>query len=298
MVNFRLLAIFALAYSVATAAHSEQEFFDSFESGDISATNEHNFRWAKNNGTSIVTNDFAVYNNGAIHDRIGSAQNWSPKHGQHSLRFRYPAGEMWVQQNFNLGSAYRDIWFRYWVRVPVNYTHGKTRPNNHKFFALWMDKYSIKGEGGSVYWNFWRDSDGGSSITVSSNRGNYSTTGSQIQRKKFIKVPEDRGRWMQVVFNIVASSSVDSSDGYIAFWRRWEGEREFTQMHEVTNVKLPTPSGSPNGFIKGYLMGWANGGYAADTEWLIDDFEVATHSLLNTSKFFAPNTPILQIDRP
>ena len=296
MLNLKLLIVFLLTYLFVAPANGEQVFFDSFESGDMSATNDHNFRWAKNNGTSVVTSKFAVYNNGPIHDRIGFSKNWTPKSGENSLRFLYPAGEMWVQQNFNLGAAYRDIWFRYWVRVPANFSHGKNRPNNHKFFALWMDKYSIQGEGGSVYWNFWRDSDGGSSMTVSSNRGNHSTTGSQIQRAKFIKVPEDRGRWMQVVFNVVASSSGSSPDGYIAFWRRWEGEREFTQIHEVTNVKLPIPPGGPDGWNKGYLMGWANGSYAKDTEWLIDDFEVATHSLLDVSIPNAPASPILNIE--
>ena len=279
-----------------TTANGEGIFKDSFESGDMSKTNEQDFRWAQNIGTSIVTNKFSVYSNGITHEPIASEQNWNPKHGQHSLRFSYHAGEPWIQQNFDLGAAYRNIWFRYWVRVPVNFNHGKSSPNNYKFFALWMDKYSGKGEGASVFWNFWRDSDGGSSITVSSNKGNHSISGSQIQRVKFIRVPEDRGRWMQVVFNVVASSSIGSSDGYISFWRRWEGEQEFTQIHEVSNAKLPIPSGGPEGWNKGYLMGWANGGYFADTEWLIDDFEVATHSLLDVSRSDAPTTLTLRVD--
>jgi hypothetical protein len=296
MAQLRHLTLLALVSLLASPASGESLIVDSFESGDMSATNQDGFNWGENNRTSVVTAEGVVYNNGRIDVAIPSGRDWEPKDGEHSLRFRYGAGQHWAEQRFNLGNGYEDIWLRYWVRVPINFEHGTGELSNNKFFSMWMDAYSSKGEGATVFWNFWRDSDGGSSITVAYNDGNYGPSGGQAQRKKFIRVPDDRGRWMEVVFNAKASTSADSLDGYIGFWRRWEGEQEFTQLHEVQGVNLATPAEVPNGWANGYLMGYANASYATDTEWLIDDFEVATHSLLSTSKLTAPNPPILKVE--
>lgn len=271
-----LAVVCLIAFS--TFSHSELVFYDSFESGDKSKTNDYGFNWLNGRNPSVITSRPSEHVNSTIQ-------------GKHSLAFKYHAGSDMSEQRFQLGRSYQEIWFRYWVRVPTNFKHGTASPSNNKFLALWMDKYSYKGEGGSAYWSFWRKSAEVSTITLALNEGNRSSSGRQRQSKRFIKVPEDRGRWMQVVFHVKASSSEGSSDGYLSFWRRWKDEREFTQFHEVTGVELATPDTIPNGWNKGYLMGWANAPYSSDTVWLIDDFEVATHSLLSASNPRLPNPP-------
>lgn len=280
----------------ASAASADQLFFDSFESGDMSASNADGFSWGANNRTSVVTSDTVVYDNGYVNITPNDDRDWTPIHGDHALRFRYPSGETMAEQRFDLGDGYESLWIRYWVRVPTNFSHGENNGNN-KFFAIWMDGYSANGSGATVFWNFWGDTEGGSSITVAYNEGDFAATGAQLQRTKFIQVPSDRGRWMQVVINVKAASSTNTSDGYIGFWRRWEKEDSFTQIHEVNNVNLQKPDQQPKGWKSGYLMGWANAPYEVQTEWLVDQFELSTNSLLTSTAENAPNPPnLIQVE--
>ena len=283
--------------SFGTLASGESIVFDSFESGDFSAQSAPGFKWSTNSAlTSIVTSTTELFRKSLINEPAPEGSQWEAKNGEHALRLLYPAGKHWTEQKFYLSEPQQEIWIQYWIRVPTNYAHTDVSSNNNKFFALWMDEYSGKGAGATVFWNTWRDdSDGGSKLAFSYNEGGYDRSSGQIRHVKFIEVPEDRGRWMQVLYNIRASSTADSSDGYVAFWRRWEGEQEFTRLQEVTDIKLMVPPGGPNGWSAGYLMGYANATYAEDTEWLIDDFVVATHSLLSHSNLDLPNSPILEV---
>jgi hypothetical protein len=293
---FRYLAISALALLCGNIVSAEPLFFDSFESGDMSGTNEDGFNWAPNNKTSVVTAERVVWNNGPITSNFSGDRDWTPKHGQHSLRFAYQPNAEWTEQKFNLGGSYPEVWLKYWIRVPFNYEHGSTSPNNHKFFSIYMDAYSGKGNGATVFWNFWRDPDGGSSITVAWNEGGQQPSGGQTQSTKFINVPEDRGRWMEVLFQVKASSSDGLSDGEIRFWRRWESDLAFKKIHEVTNANLQVPvtGNASNGWHQGYLMGWANAPYHELTEWLIDDFTISETPLNGSGA--RPKAPALSIE--
>jgi hypothetical protein len=292
-----LASIVASVLSFSSVVTSETIFEDSFESGSLTSANGVDFKWSNTKTSSVVSDVAQVYITEPVNMAIPAFSNWDTVDGKHSMRLFYPAGQSWTEQRFHIGQGYEEIWIRYWIRVPTNYEHTNIRPNNNKFFALWMDDYSGKGAGATVFWNTYRDqADGGSRLSFTYNEGNHGTSKSQSHLVKFIKVPEDRGRWMQVVYHVRASSTTDSSDGYVGFWRRWEGEQEFTRLQEVTDIKLIIPSGGPNGWGKGYLMGWANAAYAEDTEWLIDDLVVATHSLVSTSKSNSPNAPILYVE--
>jgi hypothetical protein len=99
------------------------------------------------------------------------------------------------------------------------------------------------------------------------------SSGGHKQSTPFISVPADRGRWMQLVFHIKASSSNTSDDGILEMWRRWEGG-SFKKLHEMTDAIMPVPIGGPNGWTAGYLMGNTHG-YFEDTEWLIDNFIIS-----------------------
>ncbi|MDO3722413.1 hypothetical protein QVZ43_11830 [Marinobacter sp. chi1] len=257
---------------------------DSFESGDLSATNADGFQWSSTNRTGVVTEDTLVYNKGPTNEVPSYNPDWTPKHGEHSLRFEYPPGKAWSEQRFKLGGAYRDIWFQYWVRVPVNYFHGQESPTNNKFFSLWMDGYSSKGEGPSIAWEFWGDQDGSSRIAFHYSAGGYTIMGTHQQMKPFISVPRDRGRWMEVTLHVKAASSSSANDGIIEFWRRWEDQSPSDRqlLHRTTNADIAAPPGGPNGWAAGYLMGWANAEYSEQTDWLIDYLTISTESLIGT----------------
>lgn len=284
------LVAFIMVFFLAGAVSSAPLFVDSFESGDMSATNEFGFDWGRNNKTSVVTVEAVVYNNGEKSVAIPSGRNWEPKHEKHSLRFRYGAGKNMTEQRFHLGSAHPEIWYKYWIRVPINYSHASGSPSNNKFFATWMDGYSKDGDGPTVYWNLLGNGESGSNIAVSHSTGGYTIAGGQMDSTPFISVPDDRGRWMEVVIHITASTS--TTEGLIEFWRRWESESTYTKIHEVEGANLPIPSGGPEGWNNGYIMGWANAPYSRDTEWLLDHFQVSTSPLLDIGSSLQPDRPM------
>ncbi|GAA0839883.1 hypothetical protein GCM10009113_04080 [Marinobacter szutsaonensis] len=270
----------ALTIWMSNSAVSAPIFKDSFETGDLQSTNSTGFFWQGSGGRTAVVTEAA-------------------KDGNYSLLFNYPAGEPWTEQRFSLGSSYPDLWVSFWIRVPQNFYHPATSPSNNKFFAIWMDDYSSKGDGPTAFWNIFSNGSGGSQIAYSYSEGSYQVGGPQSQFKEFIRVPDDRGRWMKVVIHVKASSTPGESDGVIELWRRWENESEFTKYHEDTNANLPIPSGGPDGWSVGYLMGWANAEYESETKWFLDEFVVSDSSLINgdvgSGSSVAPNPPELDV---
>ena len=281
-----LLAAATLATLLATSSQANILVVDSFETGDMSASNSSAFSWEKNNRTSVVSATEVTYSNGDTSIAKPSGRDWEPKDGKYSLRFRYPAGEPMAEQRFNFNKAHKELWFSYWIRVPINFTHPTTSPSNNKFFAVWMDGYSSQGDGPTVWWNLLSNGSGDSSIAYSFSEGSYNVAGPQTDFVPFINVPNDRGRWMKVVMHVKASSQPSQSDGVIELWRRWENESTFTKVHDTKTANLPVPSGGPDGWASGYVLGWANAEYSELTEWLVDEFTVSTTSLLTES----PNT--------
>lgn len=87
----------------------------------------------------------------------------------------------------------------------------------------------------------------------------------------FIDESRDQGRWMQIVWHIAESSTVSATDGVFEAWRRWEGEEAFTKFAEYNDWCISPSDSDGSVWQGGYLMGWANAGYVAQTDWLIDD---------------------------
>lgn len=276
-------AVLAVAGSTALSSGAANILADSFEAGNLSETSKGRFQWSTTNLSKVVkpkSSDLLT-------------------EGMHSLQMTFPAGTSWVEQRFTLGEAHPEIWFRFWMRVPDNYEHHyhKTAESNRKFFALWMDEYSQKGNGPTVLWEFWRNSAGnGSSLSFHYSEGGYRSAGGHQQQVPFIN-NTDRGRWMQVALQVKASSKPTVSDGEIRLWRRWADEATFTKLHERTNAKLPIPAGGPAGWRRGYLLGWANATYREETQWHFDEFMVSTTSLLDLSEnpTSPPSAPMLKV---
>lgn len=281
-------ALAAVALFSTAPIQAERVFLDSFESADMSATNSAGFNWDKNNRTSVITADAVVYSNGETNIAMPPGREWETKEGDHALRFRYPAGQTMSEQRFTLGQHYPDIWFAYWIRVPINFYHGA---QNNKFLSIWPGTYD---RAGTVTWQTRPNSSGGASIVYQDG----GVTGGETDFTPFISTPADRGRWMHVVARVKAASGPNTEDGVIQFFRRWENESTYTKIHEKLNADTWDDTSAEQGISQGYIMGWANDPYDSDTEWIIDEFSIHTTSPLDNvvSEGAPPNPPTLQLE--
>ena len=288
-------------------------FQDDFEGANMSAavvhdlpTNRNGFTWSTNNRTSVIRVDetgraTAVWRNGVISEPLNSS-NWRIRSGSHALRFLYRAYRStsnsddwhWSEQRFSLGTPMRDLWMRFWLRVPDNYIHEAVDPYNapnSKGLSIWPNQYDTVSSGEPTFiWGWWPTPGGSTEFTLGG-LASGGHAGDVYASEMGIRVPEDRGRWMQVVFHLRYNSSPGVPDGRAAMWRRWEGEGSFTLLAERT-INYEVPTAGNDGWTNGYLLGYANGGYAADTEFLMDDFTVSTSSLLVNEVTPKPPAPL------
>lgn len=280
---------------VTSSINAKEIFNDSFESADMSATNSDGFKWDKNNRTSVVIQDpsdgpVSLYMNKVTYDIYSSVmpdksvRDWSAKDKTYALRFRYPAGQKWSEQRYDLGGAYPDVWVSYWIRVPNNYYRGSGR--NNKWFNIQMapmDQYSDKTVS-RVEMQDWSNRAGGVKINIQFRNGSGGYTNSSSYNN-FI-TPADAGRWMHVIYHLKASATASSTDGLIRMYRRWKNEADYTLINELTNLNVGIGAGSVSagrlGWAAGYIMGYSNTSYANDTEWLLDSFVVSDTPLLTT----------------
>lgn len=279
---FLLICIVALNLN-AIPANAQVLIMDSFESIDMSATNAAGFSWGSMNRTSIVTQhpedgNIVVFNGSSIYNIVNDGRDWAAFDGDYSLRFRYPAGADWSEQRFDLGGAYPEIWISYWLRIPVNFSYGPGNARNNKFFSLWMDGYENNGEGSTI-WLGMEPNGLGATLGFTYSPGNLAGSVGYSQHKPFISIA-DRGKWVSVVIHVKAETSEGANDGILQTYLRWEDETAYTLFHEGLNLSLRIPPDGPPGFKRGYILGWANAAYEADTEWLVDSFTVSETSLL------------------
>lgn len=276
-----VLIVIVIASSLSANAADKYFFADGFESGSLVPANHLDFNWSGPNNTSVITHNpvpQVLWGTGKGNNFSG--KDWRARLGKHALRVVYPANQYWAEQRFSLGTGLNELWIKFDVRVPTNFSHenqGPGIPSNSKILYLWMDDYSYKGKGATVGWEYWRQSDGVSDLAVNIQSDNANRHTGHIQHFPFINAATDKGRWMSLIFYLKTSSTASSADGVVSLYRRWDGEDKYTRHHHVDNAILPAGLG---GFQFGYLMGWHNGYYAQDEDWLIDNFILAEENLL------------------
>lgn len=290
------IVLTAMISAVSCSASAADVFKDTFESGDLSATNEFGFKWYPNVRVSVVTESREVYSNNErsslskTNASLFPGLDWAPYSGQHSLLFAYPAGEPWSEQRFSLGTPMEDVWIRFWLRVPVNFSYGpKGSPN--KLFSLWSDGYSAKGDGSTVWLGFHRENTTDATVAITYSAGGYNTSKGYMQSAPFITT-NDRGRWMHLVMHFKTESRPGASDGQIQTYRKWKGDSAYEKLHDKNGLPIKVPSdGRTNGFKKGYILGWANAHYEENTEWLLDEFVVSDSSPFDDAIGQGPKSP-------
>src|SRR5690606_41770243 len=110
------LALIASLFPVLTFA--EVFMVENFESGDLVKSNNAGFKWQGPNNTSVTR---------------GISRPGSP--GDQALRFNYPAGQFMSEQRLDLGTAYRELWLRSWLKVRGNFEQPKNPANQNRVLA-------------------------------------------------------------------------------------------------------------------------------------------------------------------
>jgi hypothetical protein len=305
----------AVLTSASTLANSYY-FEDGFEGGDTYSTNPQGFSWGGGNSNSIFNSQGMLWkkdtgtNDPPLTSYSGaggwtwakdSNSDWTPRSGSglNFLNFIYGVNDNWAERRFDMGVGVPDIWVSYWIRVPHNYY----MPNNtecdaagvgDKYFVLWHDDYSGKGDGSTIIWGMQDGGNRNASFNMNhspgcfNNVGNKKATGECDTLPKpdkevisgYIKYPSDQGRWMHMVYHARDSSVNGVADGVIETWRRWQGDASYTKLISKQGVQLRSVVG---GWHAGYIMGDSGRHYCEQAEWLLDDFIVSDKSLLTTS---------------
>lgn len=262
------------------------EFQADLETGDFSQSNPAGFNWYSNVAFSVVRDDNTVTANssGLFDEPKGpfDGKQWESNPitgGSHAMRARYAAGREQTEIRFHMGSTVLDdVWFRWMLKVPINFVHTDEHLNNNKLCMFWMDDYSADGDGSTCGMEFRPNNNGGSNFYCKVSEGGGTLLGGDQGSTHFISSPADQGRWMVLAVHLVCESSPGASDGVMEVYRAWADEDNFTQTHHVTGQPIHKPDSGAQGFNRGYLMGYANEHYNEETEFLLDDFCISSAS--------------------
>lgn len=278
--------IFILLCLPLNTALAGDIFFDGFESGDKNGI--------VGDGTWAVSNNITI-----------STEN--PKTGSYAMILpfakRNSNGYSNTEQRFKLGGRRPEIWVKYDLFIPANYVHEKNvagkSSNNKAFLALWAGTYSPENREGPLLWTEFRpDGSGGSVLDLkvaSRINGIGQGVGGAGHSSNGIKAI-DKGHWMTVIIHAKNATEADwasrtggdpnvaytKGDGVYEIWKKnWKGvtDKLINVQNGAFYATQPNSTLPTRGFSDGYLLGWANAGFAEVTNFKIDNFTISTTPL-------------------
>lgn len=273
------------------AAVSYAAFYDNFESytpGDsLPGAGAGNYGWNTGGNPSTCT--------------VSTTQAQA---GTKSLKCHFVATSAapWysrAEQRFQFGAYLTEVWLEYWLYWPDNYVH-RTVPgysDNHKFLILWRDTYG-SGNGDFICdAEDWAGPDTNDSML--DGRTNTSTNGTVTHTIPTTGIPSGSyyvtdffdasspasgllvpGNWHRVRAHIKTASAPGAGDGQQEYWIGSTAAYQRRAGDFWYAAKLGTGDdnplyGDPTCTLhNGYVLGEANAGYAADTDFFIDGFRI------------------------
>jgi hypothetical protein len=223
-------------------------FNDSFESGNLSYTGSTGAKWTSSGNTSV--------------------SNKLSHSGSYALKFFFKgntdlSADSSAEQRFNLGSNKDEVYIRYYIYLPSNYTiRDSGGANNTKMIRLWGNDYTNPNKVGMSIFN-------GLSVAIESKIGNWpseltcSGNMGPVPNGWASLGSEYLGKWTSLEYHFKKDSG--SGDGVFQL-----------HVNGVLKIDLKNQSWvgapcSPAYFLNGYLMGWSNSGFSQDTTVYIDD---------------------------
>ncbi|MES2933237.1 MAG: hypothetical protein V4805_07095 [Pseudomonadota bacterium] len=182
-------------------------------------------------------------------------------------------------------SAYDSVWKGSVTNLTRNSTLSSTGRGqwgaNNKLLAMWADAYSGDGKGSTIVWQTdsdWYDGTKNSTITVGYSIGGNTGTSSSggVAGGGILITPADYGKYMDLIFHGRFSSAPGAKDGVIRTFVRKQGEAKYAMRHNIINADMNKRSDVAAGLQQwqaGYLMGWSNSGYDAQTTFHISQLD-------------------------
>ena len=213
--------------------------------------------------TTIFEDDFesGVFDP-TYYDTSNNASIITEVSGNKAAQLQFIGAALGVDANadlrFDLQATYNKLSISYDLFIPANYIHRDDPPSNNKFFRLWQALYT---EDEKIGASMRPEVGDGSTIfieqrTVAS--GGMDQIGTSVSG--FIAAA-DLDDWMHI--DILVTSADTVQDGLIQIYKN----------DSLLKTIIPNNdfSGTLAGYRYGYLMGWANTGFTATTNILIDN---------------------------
>ncbi|RVU42123.1 hypothetical protein EA187_17450 [Lujinxingia sediminis] len=256
-----LLLLPAAARAETTLVNPDWEFYDDFESPF-----EEGFWASSGAGTTY-----------------GAACPGSDAFGN-TLVFDYhpddpEPGHGWAERRFTLPIDAVQLEISYKLFVPANYVHTS---GNHKNFVLWSGDYGKVNANISVSSESWPAEGGASpSVYIGVDGANY---GHAMNESTMPLLLEDGlGDWIDIhIFLDLAREEGDF--GVFEIFK--DGQRITGNLDEEVVSYADVPLHEQISFAErgnfidqGYLLGWANGGFAEETTFCVADFRIRANSV-------------------
>lgn len=244
------------------AGGPEPLFFDDFESGDLSHS-DNGIGWTNQNAGD---GDEVAISSDIVHS------------GSHALRFHFAGGadgdDAFAEQRFTLGEARAEIYVSFYAYFPDGDEPGENRyvhrdstgPDNNKLLRVWAPDYD-----GFKWGASFRPEAEGSRIFGETRVGSCGEGVGGLPSTSWPMTAGELGRWLHLELHVRGDDG--SGNGAYALWV------DGTSQISATDIQIPGAPCSPNHFIAGYLMGWANSGFDQDTNVYIDDVAFALSHL-------------------
>ena len=253
-----------LFLSISGVAHGANFFQDSFESGALNHIDP--VSKAKWDGSNSESGDSVT---------VSSEKS---RTGSKSLKFFFKGNsslddDAFAEQRFNLGSNRQEVFIRYYIYFPSNYSiRNVDGGENNKLLRLWGNDYNNSNKVGMSIEPTMKPYFEGSIIHWDGTYGCSGDTGvgkNQEDYKLNFQLNDSyKERWVCFEFHIRQDSG--AGNGILRMYV------DGVLVNDNTNISWQGAPCSPGYFLNGYLMGWSNSGFNQDTAVYIDDVVFST----------------------
>lgn len=184
------------------------------------------------------------------------------------LRFHYGAGgDGWSEVRFNLGATYPEIWFVFDMKLPSNWVHRRENNTdaNNKFLYVWNGSDGNYSGPSSMTWGFeyWSHTSGNSYTSLRLFGSGYDSHDWGYTSTNFF-TSADINVWRHWKVRMRNSTSAGSPNGVAQIWKDGVLIGNDTAVDNFVS--------GITGMTRGYLLGYANSGFAQDTDVCVDNF--------------------------